>query len=449
MNSKPRPNQKINITIERLGIHGEGIGYLDGYTVFVDGALPGENIDAWLTHCKKNYARAKLLKNVTPSSSRVTPPCPVFGECGGCQVMHLDYSSQLEMKRQRVVDAFERIGKITDCDVLPCLPSPSPLAYRNKIQVPVRSGPDGLRLGFYKRNSHDLVDVDHCYIHCDLGEKVYKETSRLLKASNVTAYDLRNHRGELRFVIIKTAVNTEQALVIFVTNGKASAELKRVSNAIIKNIPEVQGVVQNINTTQSNVVLGRQFNVLEGEGSITEKILDQSFKVSPASFFQVNPSQAEQLYKQAIAFADLTGEETLLDAYCGVGTLGLVMAPYAKRVIGVECVPQAIEDAKENARLNGAANIEFVCEEMENWIKDAKDLDVVVLNPPRKGCDASFLAELERLRPKRIVYISCDPATLARDLAELRDYGYSIDAVQPVDMFPQTAHVETVVKLSL
>ena len=430
-------DQKISLTIQRLGIHGEGIGYLDGYTLFVDGALPGEEIEAELIEEKKSYGRAEVLTFRTRSPHRVKPPCPYFGKCGGCQIMHLDYGEQLVVKRQRVIDALERIGKFTGVEVLDCRPSPQPLGYRNKIQLPTI----GSKLGLYARNSHDLVEIEKCYIHSALGEEVFCHLSRLLKAHNPKELNLRH-------VLIKSAYYTQQVLVIFVTRGGATTTLRKVARDLKKACPKVRGVVQNINNHPSNTILSNDYRILEGEGVLEEKICGLSFKVSPSSFFQVNPLQAEELYRKALDLAQLTGEETLLDSYCGVGTLSLLFAKKAKRVIGVECNPSAIEDAKENARKNQISNVEFICDDAERYITTLSAVDVALLNPPRKGCEVAFLENLAQLAPKRIIYISCNPATLARDLGFLNQHGFRIETVQPFDMFPQTAHVETLVSLS-
>ncbi len=450
MSSQPKYNQKINLAIQRLGIHGEGIGYWRGYTVFVDGALPGEVIQAQVTETKRNYGRAKVIQTDNPSSARATPACPLFGKCGGCQIMHLSYDEQLVMKRQRIVDALERIGKFENPNVEPCIPSPHPLGYRNKIQIPVGVDPQGkIRLGFYARSSHDLVDVEHCYIHCPLGEKVFGKLQGLIKNSDLTPYDWNTLQGELRHVIIKTAVNTGQVLVVFVTHKCGHEKLETIARELIKECPEVQGVVQNVNLTAENTVFGDNFKVILGQPQITEILCGLKFKVSASSFFQVNPAQAEQLYLKAMQFADLTGTETVLDAFCGVGTLSLVCAQGAKEVIGIECVPEAIRDAKDNANLNDIKNVRFICDTAETGISQLKNIDVVILNPPRKGCEPLLLDELSKMKPKKIIYISCDPATLARDLAILRNAGYNLKAIQPYDMFPQTAHVETAACLTL
>jgi 23S rRNA (uracil1939-C5)-methyltransferase len=435
---KPQLHQKISLSIKRLGIHGEGIGDFEGFTVFVDGALPGEIVTASITEVRKNFARATVVSTEKTSPHRVTPPCPVFGRCGGCQLMHLDYSQQLETKRQRVIDALERIGKIFNVPVAACIPSPSPLSYRNKIQLPVVMDPE-LRMGLYAFNSHDIVEIEKCYIHCSLGEQVFSKVKQILKAEPDPS---------LRFVLIKTGVNTNQVLVILVTEGEGGPNLSATAEKIMESSPEIRGVVQNINTSSGNVVLGKTFKTLAGHSSIVDKICGLHFKVSPASFFQVNPAQAENLYKSALEFCQLKGDETVLDAYCGVGTLSLILAPHAKQVIGVECVPDAIADAEDNAKRNQIKNTVFHCAQAENFIETLSAIDVAVLNPPRKGCEPAFLEKLLQLKPKRIVYVSCDPATLARDLAILQKE-YTVNTVQPFDMFPQTVHVESIASLSL
>ena len=434
---KPQLNQKISLTIKRLGIHGEGIGDHEGFTVFVDGALPGEIVTASIEEVRKNFARASMISTEKTSPHRVKPPCPVFGRCGGCQLMHLDYSQQLETKRQRVVDALERIGKIFNVPVPGCVPSPNPLSYRNKIQLPVIMDPE-LRMGLYAFNSHDIVEIEKCYIHCPLGEQVFAKVKQLLKAEPDPS---------LRFVLIKTGVNTNQVLVILVTEGEGSPNLPALAEKIMESAPEIKGVVQNI-TAAGNVVLGKTFKTLIGHSSIVDKICGLHFKVSPASFFQVNPAQAENLYQKALELCDLERNEVVLDAYCGVGTLSLILASKARHVIGVESVADAIADAQDNAKRNHIHNTIFHCAQAEDFIGTLSSIDVAVLNPPRKGCEPAFLEKLLQLKPRRIVYVSCDPATLARDLAILQKE-YTVNTVQPFDMFPQTVHVESIAQLTL
>jgi 23S rRNA (uracil1939-C5)-methyltransferase len=440
---------EITLSIERLGIQGEGVGYVDGFVFFVTGALPGEVVRARISEKRKSYGRAELFEVLTASPHRVAPVCKLFGQCGGCQLMHLDYPEQLTTKRQRVVDAFERIGKLSNVTVLPCEPSAHPLGYRNKIQLPVVPGPSHVRLGLYAAGSHDLVEIEECHIHTPLGDRAFSQIKQLVVESGLSAYNPQTGKGELRHILIKTAVNCGEILVILVSALPATKELKELAEKILQKIPEVKGVVHNLNEKMGNVILGEKVKVLAGQEAIYEKLCGLSFKVSPLSFFQVNPSQAEKLYRAAAEQLALTGEETLLDAYCGVGTLSLILAKRAKKVIGIECVPQAIEDAEENAKLNQIKNVAFTCGLAEEVIASLERVDAALLNPPRKGCESSFLQKLIALAPKRIVYISCDPATLARDLSILTAGGYTIDFAQPFDMFPQTAHVECLVSLTL
>lgn len=427
---------EFEVEISRLGVDGEGVGSVDGYTVFVLGALPQERVRARLIERKRRFGRAELIERYSTSPQRVEPICPLFGRCGGCQLMHLAYAEQLIVKRQRVVDALERIGKFFNVEVPPCHPSLNPLHYRNKIQL---QG-SGVGLGLYAQGTHDIIEIEKCFIHCRLGESVFQKVSGLLKGG-------RLHQGELRYVLIKTAVNTGQVLVALVTRQAKSAEIVKLAEEMTAAAPEIKGVVHQMNARPDNVLLNGAFETLVGVGSIEEEIGGLKFKVSPASFFQVNSHQAERLYRRAVELAALTGDEVVLDGYCGVGTLSLFLAQKAKEVLGVECVSEAIEDAQENARRNGISNVRFFSAKTEDFITSLEAIDVALLNPPRKGCDLSVLKGLIRLHPKKILYISCDPATLARDLAILSEGGYRFTQVEPFDMFPQTAHVEALVCL--
>jgi 23S rRNA (uracil1939-C5)-methyltransferase len=420
--------EQLVLTIHRLGIHGEGISSWEGLTIFVDGALPGEVVKAAVVERKKSYARAKVLERLETAPTRVQPICPVFGRCGGCQLMHLEAQEQLKTKRQRVIDALERIGKLFDVPVLECIPSPKPLHYRNKIQLPVKNG----QLGLYAFNSHDLVEIDQCFIHCELGEKAFQ----------VIKHD---RHPAVKHVLIKTAVHTQQILVVLVTAD--DVDLSIYAESLMRKLPQIQGVVQNINPSDSNTVLSSHFCTIAGHPHIEDVICGLRFKVSPASFFQVNPAQAENLYRTAIEFCELTGEETVLDGYCGVGTLSLLLAQQAKKVVGIESVSAAIQDANENAKINQMSNVSFICTKAEKF--SLEKIDVAVINPPRKGCEPEFLSQLALAAPSRIIYISCDPATLARDLSLLKVKGYRTEKVQPFDMFPQTMHVESIAQIKL
>lgn len=441
---KPRFKQNINVTIQNLGINGEGVGYWHGYTIFADGTLPGEAIRGRLIQRERNFGRIQPVSIQNPNPDRVTPPCPLFNRCGGCQLMHLSYEQQLDLKRQLVIKAFERLAGMPDIKIETCLPSPAPLQYRNKIQLPVVASEDGIQIGLYARHSHDLVPVDHCLVHCELGEKAFQTISKSIKESSVVPYDFKTGLGELRYLMVKTAIHTKQVLVTFVTATEASPALKELAKTILRRCPEVKGVVQNINSTPDNVILSNSYKLLEGEPHIEELLCGLLFKISPASFFQVNTLQAERLYTKALEFAQLTGQEVALDAYCGVGTLSLLIAKKTKYVFAVESTPEAIDDAKINATRNAINNIVFTCNDAREYIMGLQPIDVAFVNPPRKGCELSFLEKLAQLAPKRLVYISCDPGTLARDSAILCEKGYCIEQIQPFDMFPQTMHVECV-----
>ena len=439
----------ITLNIHDLGSNGEGVGYFEGSTFFVAGALPGETVEARLLQKSKKLGKAALTEVKKASLNRVQPVCKHFGTCGGCQLMHLSYEAQLLAKQQRVASALKRIGKIDHPVIQPCLPSPSPLAYRNKIQLPVRKNADDIAIGLYSHSSHDLIEIDSCHIHCPLGEHVFQKAKEIIKSSGIQPYDPETGKGELRHLLIKTAVKTEQVLVILVTTSHHTPILRSIAKEIIQKCPQVKGVVHNINEKHDNVILGKTTHTLEGSDSIVEQIGGMTFKVSPTAFFQVNHAQAEHIYNKVLELAELKGTETVLDAYCGVGTLSLILAQRAQQVLGVESVSEAIEDARENARMNGIANAQFTCALSESYVHRLSGIDIAVLNPPRKGCEQGFLEGIKQLKPKMLIYVSCDPATLARDVAYFVSIGYQLDLVQPYDMFPQTAHVETVVKMLL
>ncbi len=435
-------NEEIEIKIESMGSSGEGVGRHDGIPYFVEGALPGERVTARIQRRQARYGKGDVDQILEPSPDRVKAPCPLFGRCGGCQLMHLSAAGQLASKRQKVVDALQRIGHL-DASVEPCLPSPKELHYRNKIQLPI--GPDGAP-GLYARGSHQVVPIDECLIHCEQGESVYKAVRDALKQSDLIPYDEATGRGDLRHVMIRSAERTEESLIVLVGTGRNAHKFRKLAASLIE-YPLIKGVVSCTNRQRSNTILSSDFTLLAGQATIEEQICGLTFEVSPRAFFQVNSEQAEKLYKIAIGFAELSGTERVVDAYCGVGTLTLIAASKSLTVVGIEVVPEAIEDAKKNAQRNSIENTSFVCETVEKALGQLESADVVFLNPPRKGCHQDVLEALLKHGPERIIYISCDPATLARDLRVLSQ-GYAIDRVQPLDMFPQTAHVETIVSLT-
>lgn len=426
-------NHIVHIT--SLSSTGEGVGSIEGLKVFVEGALPGEAVSVELIKRKKNYAKGRMLSILNTSPERTNPICPLFGECGGCQVMHLQYPAQLALKKQRVVDALERIGGFSKPQVLPCLPSPTSIGYRNKLQLPVIWDHEKKIIGMYRKKSHEIIPIERCLIQSPQVEEVFSLISKRLNIPSV------------RYVLIRNAIFNDEALVVFVTDGRFAEEIQEFGKRLYEASPLIKGVVETVNTRKDNVILGKTFHTLAGRPYLIEWLLEKQFKLSAAAFFQVNPAQTERLYEKALAYADIQPNETVLDAYCGVGTLALFAADRARHVFGVECVVSAIENAIENAQLNHVSNCTFTCGLMEKMIKQF-DTDVVFLNPPRKGCERTLLDALLKKQPKKIVYISCDPATLARDLSYLSEF-YQLKEIQPLDMFPQTMHVETVVSLKL
>jgi 23S rRNA (uracil1939-C5)-methyltransferase len=438
MNEHPLTiNKDYEIEISSLTSQGEGVGRIQGFAVFVDGALPNEVVQVKIIETKKRYARAKLLTIKQPSLHRKNPPCPLFGKCGGCQLMHLTYSEQLQIKRKKVEDAFQRIGHLQDLIINQCIPSPQEYNYRNKVQMPIVYSKAGSKTGFFKKKSHQVIDVETCHIHNPLGDSIYQKIRNTLSKQSET----------IQHIVIKTAIHTQQVLIILVSKQHNNPSLKDFAKEIIDQCPEVKGVLQNTAPLHGKSLFGKQWQTLAGDSRIKEHIFGLTFEVSGPSFFQVNTPQAEQLYNAVIKAAAIHKESIILDAYCGVGTLSLIASQHAKTVYGIEMVPEAIHDAQRNAKLNNITNCTFKCGLTENLIQHYKDVDVVILNPPRQGCESRVIKSLIASQPKTIVYVSCDPTTLARDLSMLRS-SYTIESVQPFDMFPQTTHVETIVKLT-
>lgn len=433
-------NEIFELEVTSFSSHGEGIGRVNGIAVFVEGALPGETVKVKVVEVKKRYAKATLLSVLTPSTKRVQPPCPLFSDCGGCQVMHANYKEQLKIKKQKVTDALVRIGHLKKIEVEDCIPSPDQLHYRNKVQMPVKTSSQTTTIGFHKRRSHDILDVETCFIHNSLGGQVYSTIRELILKAPI---EVKKHINQL---IIKTGVHSRQVLVTFTTTSHKKDTFDNIANEIMIRCPQVKGVLQNIVQINSKAPFGKVWNTLCGDALIQERICGLIFEISGASFFQVNTSQAEQLYQTVIEAANITADSVILDAYCGVGTLTLIAAQKAKQVYGIEVVPQAINNAKRNAKLNGIENCDFVCGLTEKLIQHYSDVETVILNPPRQGCDKAVINSLLSALPQTIIYVSCEPTTLARDLSML-EAEYSIEWVKPFDMFPQTTHVETVVKL--
>ncbi|MFF2019681.1 23S rRNA (uracil(1939)-C(5))-methyltransferase RlmD [Paenibacillus sp. NPDC058177] len=456
-------NDEVMLDIIGMTHEGEGVGRVEGFTLFVQGALPGEKIRAKVLKTKKQYGYAKLLKIEQASGDRIAPPCEIYDMCGGCQLQHMDYAAQLAWKRQLVVDNLERIGKLqvaggrsedaqtSGIIVRPTLGMAEPWRYRNKAQVPIGDAEGGLVGGFYARGSHRIIDMETCLIQHDENDNVVRQVKEIGRRLGITAYDEETGKGLLRHVVVRVAFVTGEMMVVLVTNGDRIPRKDEWIAEIRRELPAVTSICQNVNTRQTNVIFGDVTRTLWGSDVIYDYIGDVKFAISARSFYQVNPAQTEVLYGKTVEYAGLTGNETVIDAYCGIGTISLFLAQHAKQVYGVEIVPEAIEDARANARLNDMNNVVFEVGASEdvipNWKEQGITPDVIVVDPPRKGCDARLLETILAMKPEKVVYVSCNPSTLARDLRVLEDGGYRTVEVQPVDMFPHTVHVECVVSL--
>ncbi|MDR0266638.1 23S rRNA (uracil(1939)-C(5))-methyltransferase RlmD [Paenibacillus sp.] len=482
-------NDEVVIDIIGMNHDGEGVGRAEGYTLFVAGALPGEKVRVKVLKTKKQYGYAKLLELVEASPDRIGAPCPIYDQCGGCQLQHMDYVAQLAWKRQLVVDNLTRIGKlqVSGESVLRSTLTPSevqedggaegtskvsdtgvgssqqgiqvhatlgmnePWRYRNKAQVPIGVTEGGLVGGFYARGSHRIIDMETCLIQHEDNDEVVARVKSIGRKLGISAYDEETGQGLLRHVVVKVAFRTGEMMIVLVTNGDKIPQMDAWIQEIREQLPSVASICQNVNKKQTNVIFGDLTRVLWGSEVIYDYIGDVKFAISARSFYQVNPAQTEVLYGKTVEYAQLTGKETVIDAYCGIGTISLFLAQHAGKVYGVEIVPEAIEDARRNAELNGMNNVTFEVGASEDvipaWKEQGIEADVIVVDPPRKGCDPRLLETILEMKPERVVYVSCNPSTLARDLRMLEDGGFRTVEVTPVDMFPHTVHVESVALL--
>ncbi len=491
----PKKNELVTIEITDMGSGGEGIGRADGYTLFVKGAVVGDVIEAKVLKAKKTYGYAKIEKIVRPSEYRVEPVCPVAGRCGGCQLQSMSYAAQLAWKERKVRECLERIGGVTFAEdgesetdkprFLPILGMENCYAYRNKAQFPVGKDKNGkIVTGFYAGHSHAIIPSTSCAIQAPVNEVICKTVCEHMEQNKIAPYDEESHTGLVRHILTRVGAVTGEVLVCLILNGKSlpKAEVlaERLEKAVeaffvakteneaseaLKDTREanrgemaglvLKGLCLNVNREKTNVILGSEIIPVWGDTYITDYIGEVSYRISPLSFYQVNPKQTKVLYGKALEFAELTGNEIVWDLYCGIGTISLFLAKKAKKVYGVEIVPPAIEDAKQNAIRNNIENAEFFVGAAEDVLPEkyresggSMRADVIVVDPPRKGCDAALLQTVVNMEPKRVVYVSCDPATLARDVKYLEGNGYKLVKAQPVDMFPMTEHCETVCLLS-
>ena len=455
-------NDELIVTIEDQGINGEGIGKENGYALFVKDTVIGDKCKVKIMKAKKNYAFAKLLEIIEPSKNRVEEKCPVAKQCGGCQLQSMDYETQLKFKEEKVFNNLKRIGGLDTCQIpmKEIIGMDEPYYYRNKTQFPVGRNKDGeIAYGFYAGRTHSIIETPGCVLGMRIdGRDVCKEIMdtviSFMKENDIDPYDEQTQTGYVRHVLIRISESTKQIMVCVVVNSGELPHSEKLVDAL-NQIPNMTSISININRNFGNVIMGNKTVHLFGPGYIADAIGENKFRISPESFFQVNSKQVEKLYGKALEYAGLTGEEIVWDLYCGIGTISLSMAKDAKKVIGVEIVEKAVEDAKNNAIINKVENTEFILGAAEDVVADYFDEDkeechpdVIVVDPPRKGCDQKLLKTIVSMNPERIVYVSCDSATLARDLAWLKMNGYIFKEVTPVDMFPQTVHVESVALLS-
>ena len=446
-------NKEYIVDIVDIGQGGVGIGKYEGFTVFVDGGLVQDKIKVKITKSKKNYAVGDIVEIIEKSPFRVERKCSEsLRQCGGCQIQELDYQKQLDVKTNEVKQVISRIGKLDDVVIHDTLGMEHPFRYRNKAQFPIQKKDNMPVIGFYKKKSHDLISTDECIIQHEVNDKIIKIIKTYIRAYNVSIYDEKTHKGLLRHLVTKVGFTTGEVMIVLVANGKKLPYLKELASVLKENIPGFKTLVVNVNTQKTNVILGRENIVVYGDGKINDYIGELVFEISPLSFFQVNPVQTEVLYNKALEYANLGENDTVFDIYCGIGTISLFLAQKAKKVYGIEIVEDAIKDAKRNAKINNMDNVEFYVGKAEEVVpkmyKEGKRANVVVVDPPRKGCDEKVLDTIVSMEPDRVVYVSCNPSTLARDLAYLNERGYKCHEIQPVDMFPHSVHVENVAWLS-
>ena len=445
-------NKEYIVDIVDIGQGGVGIGKYDGFTVFVEGGLINDKVKVKINKSKKNYAVGDIVEIIERSPFRVDRLCSdSLKDCGGCQIQELDYKKQLEIKTNEVKQVISRIGKLENVTIYDTIGMEEPFRYRNKAQFPIQKINGAPAIGFYKKKSHDIIPTNKCIIQHDINDKIIQIIKTYINAYDVSIYDEKSHTGVLRHLVTKIGFTTGEVMVVLVANGKKLPYLNELASVLEENIPGFKTLVVNVNREKSNVILGKENRVIYGEGKINDYIGDLVFEISPLSFFQVNPVQTEVLYNKALEYAELKENDTVFDIYCGIGTISLFLAQKATKVYGIEIVEAAIEDAKINARLNKLDNTEFYAGKAEEVVpkmyKEGKTANVVVVDPPRKGCDDKVLDTIVSMAPDRVVYVSCNPSTLARDLAYLDERGYKCIEIQPVDMFPHTMHVECVAKI--
>ncbi len=445
-------NKEYVVDLVDIGQGGVGLGKYEGFTVFIEGGLIQDKVKVIISKSKKNYAVGDIVEILEKSPFRVDRICSDdLKDCGGCQIQELDYNKQLELKTNEVKQVISRIGKLENVEIHETIGMQSPCRYRNKAQFPIQNINGSTAIGFYKKKSHDVIPTDMCVIQHDINDKIIKIIKTYIQAYNVSIYNETTHTGVLRHLVTKVGFTTNEVMVVLVANGTNLPHLNELASVLKENILGFKTLVLNVNKAKTNVILGKENKVIYGNGKINDYIGDLVFEISPLSFFQVNPVQTEVLYNKALEYAELKENDTVFDIYCGIGSISLFLAQKATKVYGIEIVEDAIKDAKINAKLNNLNNVEFYVGKAEEVVpkmySEGKTANVVVVDPPRKGCDEKVLDTIVSMKPDRVVYVSCNPSTLARDLAYLDERGYKCVEIQPVDMFPHTMHVECCAKI--
>lgn len=444
-------NKNYVIDITGMTHEAQGVGRVNGFTVFVDDALEGEKVEVKIIKVNKSFAFGKFIRVIKESPYRVVPFCEAYKRCGGCSLQHLDYKAQLKYKTDMVRENLRRIGKLENVIVHDAIGMGEPFNYRNKAQFPVAVVKGEAVTGFYAKRSHDVIDNRECGIQDKTSDRIRGLVRRFVKDNEITIYDEKTGKGLLRHIVTRVGFTSSEVMVVLVINGSSLPNYHELVDMLTTELSVIKSIYLNVNTGDTNVILGNRNIKIFGNDTIIDRIGDFKFHISPLSFFQVNPVQTNVLYGKALEYAGLKGNETVFDLYCGIGTISIFLSQKAKKVYGVEVVEEAVKDARRNAELNGVENVEFLVGEAEKLIPEMykKDIraDVVVVDPPRKGCDEALLKTLVDMKPERIVYVSCNPATLARDLGYLGGNGFVVVEAQPVDMFPWTVHVESIALL--
>ncbi|MER2040515.1 23S rRNA (uracil(1939)-C(5))-methyltransferase RlmD [Desemzia incerta] len=445
-------NEQHTVTIEDLTFEGMGVAKINGYPLFIEDALPGEKAEVKIHKTGKTYGYAKVMNRLTSSKDRVPLKNRSYTRAGIAPLQHMSYAAQLAFKKKQVANVMQRIARMPEVPVLDTMGMEEPWGYRNKAQVPVRKVEGLLTTGFFRKNSHDLIPMEDFYIQDPKIDEAIIAVRDIMREYGVKPYNEKDNTGNLRHIVVRRGYHTGEMMIVLVTRTAKLFPTSKIIPAIQEALPEVVSIVQNVNPRGTNVILGEEAIVLYGEDKYRDELMGNTFEISHRSFYQVNPLQTEKLYQTVLDFAAMTGEETVIDAYCGIGTITLALAKKAKEVYGIEIVEMAVEDAKRNAALNGVENVTYQLgaaeEVMLKWAEEERTADLLVVDPPRKGLEGQFIEAVLEMKPTKMVYVSCNPATLARDLALLAEGGYNVEKIQPVDLFPQTNHVESVTLLT-